>query len=329
MAIGTSTVAELYSNVVSDLIPFFDNAVLLPNPAILTHNYNLEGAIGNQMQIPLSNYWPAGNASLSDNDDIITSSASGTDFDPSSVSLSVSKKGAGSTVSEEALEDGGLATVSNAIVTRLSGAIAKATDVEGFRVAVAGNTTVQTDMANVNTPNDGYAAGDLTGASLAIVMSPEGLAYASKREPTVKMFNDVKSDNHQMVATVRNGFAQLRTDAVAGPGQQNFIRHIATSNVIGAAASISASLDQFSTSVANLRADNAPTQGGLYFAFVTPEQELALAKELNGVGGISSGSIGSIAQDLANDALLQGLITQAIGCQFVRSNNLPRDLLSC
>ena len=142
------------------------------------------------------------------------------------------------------------------------------------------------------------------------------------------MFNDVQSDNHQMVATVRNGFAQLRTDPVAGPGQQNFIRHIATSNVIGAAASISASLAQFSKSVAFLRGDNAPTAGGYYWAFVTPEQELALAKELNGVGGVANGSIGSVAQDLANDALLQGLITQAIGCQFVRSNNLPRDLLS-
>jgi len=315
-AIGTGTVAELYSNVVADLIPFFDNAVLLPNPAILTHNYNLEGAIGNTMQIPLSNYYPAGNSSVGDNTDLIND---GFNFDPSSVSLSVTKKGAGSKVSEEALEDGGLATVSNAIVTRLSGAIAKVTDEEGFRVAVQGNADVMTDMSSVNTPNDG---------SLAVVMSAEGLAYASKREPTVKMFNDVQNDNHQMVATVRNGFAQLRTDEVVAAGQQNFIRHIATSNVIGAAAGISASLAQFSTSVANLRGDNAPTTGGLYWAFITPEQELALANELNGVGGISSGSIGSISQDLANDALLQGLVSQAVGLQFVRSNNLPRDLAS-
>lgn len=324
-AIGTGTVAELYSNVVADLIPFFDNAVLLPNPAILTHNYNLEGAIGNTMQIPLSNYYPAGNSSVGDNTDLIND---GFNFDPSSVSLAVTKKGAGSKVSEEALEDGGLATVSNAIVTRLSGAIAKITDEEGFRIAVSGSATALTDMANVNTPNDGYINSDLTNASLAVVMSAEGLAYASKREPTVKMFNDVQNDNHQMVATVRNGFAQLRTDPVAGPGQQNFIRHIATSNVIGAAAGISASLAQFSTSVANLRGDNAPTTGGLYWAFITPEQELALANELNGVGGISSGSIGSISQDLANDALLQGLVSQAVGLQFVRSNNLPRDLAS-
>ena len=325
MAIGTSTVAELYSNVVADLIPFFDNAVLLPNPAILTHNYNLEGAIGNQMQIPLSNYWPAGNVGVSDSADLINA---GFDFDPSSVSLAVTKKGAGSTVSEEALEDGGLATVSNAIVTRLSGAIAKATDEEGFRVALTGATTALTDISDINVPNDGFINSALTTGDLGICLSAEGLAYASKREPTVKMFNDVQYDNHQMVATVRNGFAQLRTDEVVAAGQQNFIRHIATSNIIGAASSISASLAQFSTSVANLRADNAPTTGGLYWAFITPEQELALANELNGVGGISSGSIGSISQDLANDALLQGLVSQAVGLQFVRSNNLPRDLAS-
>ncbi len=321
MAIGTSTVAELYSNVVADLIPYFDNAVLLPNPAILTHNYNLEGSIGNTMQIPLGNYWPAGNVGVSDSADLINA---GFDFDPSSVSLAVTKKGAGSTVSEEALEDGGLATVSNAIVTRLSGAIAKATDTEGFRVALSGATTAMTDMANINVPNDGFDNTALTNADLGIVMSAEGLAYASKREPTVKMFNDVQYDNHQMVATVRNGFAQLRTDPVVAAGQQNFIRCFATESGVG---SSNANLDTISKSVANLRGDNAPTTGGFYWAFINSAQELALASELNGVGA-SSGSIGSVAQDLANDALLQGLITQAIGCQFVRSNNLPESLAS-
>lgn len=319
MATTTSSVAELYSNVVADLIPFFDNAVLLPNPAILTHNYNLEGAIGNTMQIPLSNYYPAGNSSVGDNTDLINS---GFDFDPGSVNLAVTKKGAGSTVSEEALEDGGMATVSNAIVTRLSGAIAKTTDIEGFRIAVAGNATVQTDMANVNTPNDGFINSALTTADLGIVMSAEGLAYASKREPTVKMFNDVQNDNHQMVATVRNGFAQLRTDPVVAAGQQNFIRHFATESGVGTS---NANLDTVAKSVANLRGDNAPTTGGFYWCFINAAQELALASELNGLGA-SSGSIGSVAQDLANDALLQGLITQAIGCQFVRSNNLPEGL---
>jgi len=320
-AIGTGTVAELYSNVVADLIPFYQNAVLLPNPAILTHNYNLEGAIGQTMQIPLTNYYPTGNSSVADNADLIND---GFNFDPGSASLTVTKKGAGSKVSEEALEDGGMATVSNAIVTRLSGAIARTTDTEGFRIAVAGNATVQTDMANVNTPNDGFVNSALTKADIGIVMSAEGLAYASKREPTVKMFNDVQSDNHQIVATVRNGFAQLRTDPVVAAGQQNFIRHFATETGVGTS---NANLDMIAKSVANLRGDNAPTTGGFYWCFINAAQELALASELNGLGA-SSGSIGSVAQDLANDALLQGLITQAIGCQFVRSNNLPENLLT-
>lgn len=319
--ITTSGIQELYSNVVADLIPFYDNAVLLPNPAILTHNYNLEGAIGNTMQIPLTNYWPAGNSSVNDNAGLINT---GFDFNPSPVNLTVSKKGAGSTVSEESLEDGGMATVTNAIVTRLSGAIAKVTDTEGFLISVAGNTTVQTDMANVNTPNDGFINSALTKADLGIVMSAEGLAYASKREPTVKMFNDVANDNHDIVATVRNGFAQLRTDPVVAAGQQNFIRHFATEHGVGTS---NANLDTIAKSVANLRGDNAPTTGGFYWCFINAAQELALASELNGLGA-SSGSIGSVAQDLANDALLQGLITQAIGCQFVRSNNLPENLLT-
>ena len=280
------------------------------------NNYSLEGAIGNQMQIPLTNSWPVGNSSVSESTSLIND---GFNFNPTTAPLTVNKRGAGSTISEEALEDGGLATVSNAIVTRLSGAIAKATDIAGFRVALSGSETALTDIANVNVGADGVASGTLgTDCDLAVVMSPEAVAYAVKRQPTVKMFNDVSSDDHDMVATVRNGFAQLRTD---------FIRSIATNGVIGG--SNGASLDQFSTSVANLRAANSPTLGGYYWAFVTPAQELALAKELNGVGGISSGSIGSVAQDLANDALLQGLITQAIGCQFVRSNNLPQGISIC
>ena len=320
MATTTGTVAELYSNVVADLIPYFQNAVLLPNPAILVHNYNLEGAIGNQMQIPVTNSWPASNSEISDNEDIISGSTAGTDFDPTSVTLSVTKKGAGTTVSEEALEDGGMATVSNAVVTRLSSSIAQSTDIEGFRVALSGATAALTDISGINIPNDGFANTALTTGDLGVVMSAEGLAYASKREPVVKMFNDVKNDDHQMVATVRNGFAQLRRSAT----NPNFIRCFATESGVGTS---NANLNTISKSVANLRSDNAPTTGGFYWAFINPAQELALAQELNGVGA-SSGSIGSVAQDLANDALLQGLITQAIGCQFVRSNNLPEGLLT-
>jgi hypothetical protein len=268
------------------------------------------------MKIPLTNSWTAGNSSVGENTAIIGNADQ--DFLPTSVSLSVTKRGAGTLISEESLEDGGFEMVRNAVVTRLSRSIAQATDQKGLNVLASGTETAMTDISDLNVTNDGYANTALTTADVALVMSPEAGAYAVKRDPSVKMFNDVDQDNYQMVATVRNGFAQVRS---------NFIRAIATSDTIGAAANISASLDQFSTSVANLRAENAPTDGsGFYVALVTPAQELALAKELNGVGGISSGSIGSVAQDLANQALLEGLIGQAIGCRFVRSNNLPSGL---
>ena len=318
MATGTANITALYEDVVADLIPYYDNFVLLPNPSIILNSYNISGGVGNTMKIPLTNSWTAGNSSVGENTAIIGNADQ--DFLPTSATLSVTKRGAGTLISEESLEDGGFEMVRNAVVTRLSRSIAQATDQKGLNVLASGTETAMTDISDLNVTNDGYANTALTTADVALVMSPEAGAYCVKRDPSVKMFNDVDQDNYQMVATVRNGFAQVRS---------NFIRAIATSDTIGAAANISASLDQFSTSVANLRAENAPTDGsGFYVALVTPAQELALAKELNGVGGISSGSIGSVAQDLANQALLEGLIGQAIGCRFIRSNNLPSGLAS-
>ena len=128
MATTSSGIAELYADVVADLIPYYDNMVLLPNPQLIVNQYNLTGAVGNTVKIPLTNSWPAGNSSVTDNTDLINA---GFDFNPGSVSLQVGKRGAGSLVSEESLEDGGFETVRNAVVTRLSRAIAQATDQSG------------------------------------------------------------------------------------------------------------------------------------------------------------------------------------------------------
>jgi hypothetical protein len=57
---------------------------------------------------------------------------------------------------------------------------------------------------------------------------------------------------------------------------------------------------------------------------VTPAQEYHLASELNGVS-VSSGAIGDLSV-LGNGALVDGLIGQAVGCRFFRSNNLPTGL---
>lgn len=317
MATQTANVTALYEDVVADLMPYFDNAVLLPNPAIIMNTFNISGGTGNQVKIPVTNSWTAALSAVTENSSIL--GVNDQDFKPTAVSLSTTKRGAGTLISEESLEDGGLAMVRQAVLTRLSRSLAQATDTVGFRVAVRGSETALTDISQVSGIGmDGYANTALTGADLSIVMSPEALAYAVKREPTVKMFNDVDKDNYQMVATVRNGFARVYAD---------FIRGIAASNVAGAAANISATLDHFSTSVANLRAANAPTDAaGFYIACVTPVHELALAKQLNQVG-ISTGAVGALS-DVGNQALLDGLIGQAVGCRFFRSNNLPRNLLT-
>ena len=323
MATTTAGIAELYSDVVADLISYYDNFVLLPNQQLIVNQYNLTGAIGNTVKIPLTNSWPAGNSSVSDNTDLINA---GFDFNPGAVSLTVGKRGAGSLVSEESLEDGGFETVRNAVVTRLSRAIAQATDKAGFNILASGSEADLTDIANVDITNDsGLSNADLANADVSFVMSPEAMAYAVKREPTVKMFEDIQNDNHQMVATVRNGFVRTPNG-----NSDQMVRAIIASDLIGESnASLRASLDMVSTSVANLRKLNAPTDdSGFYAAVVSAAHEFHLAKELNGIGGISSGSIGSISQDLANQALLEGLIGQAVGCRFYRSNNVPSGILS-
>ena len=315
---STNTIQELYSNVVADLVPFFSTKVLLPNPGILEYNYNIEGSLGNQMQIPLTNSWPLGNVSVADNTSLIND---GFNFDPTSLALTVKKRGAGVTVSNEALEDG-LATVTNAVVTRLSAAISEATDKAGFNTFLSGAETDLTDISDINISNDGNINSEITTADLGLVMSGSGGAYAVKRSPEVKFFENITHDNNHITATMRNGFQQVRA---ASDGSQTFLRAVASQSGVG---SSSASLSQFSKAIANLRADNAPSSGGYYWAFITPAQELALASELNGVGGISSGSIGSVAQDMANDALLQGLVSQALGANFVRSTALPQGIAS-
>lgn len=319
MATTTGGIQELYEDVVADLMPFYDNAVLLPNPSIIMNTFNISGALGNTVRVPKMNAYGVANVSIADNASILTAQGTQGDFDPTAVSITVLKRGAGTLVSEESLEDGGLAVVRNAVITRLSRALAQSTDIAGFRIAFTGAETALTDISQVSGIGmDGYANTALTGADLSLVMSPEALAYAVKREPTIKMFNDVDTDNYQMVATVRNGFVRVYADQIRG---------IAASNSTSAAANISASLDQFSTSVANLRAANAPTDAaGFYTAVVTPVHELALAKQLNQVG-ISTGAVGALS-DVGNQALLDGLIGQAVGCRFFRSNNLPRNLLT-
>ena len=326
MATTSSGVNALYEDVVASLIPFYDNFVLLPTPGVLTNTYNISGGVGDTVKVPITNYWSSG-ATVAEGNQIITGNGV-EDFDPGSIQLQVGKRGAGTFVNEEALEDGGLATVRNAVLLRLSRAIAQGTDQAGFNTLATGAATALTDVANVNLSNDGVSNVSLyTTGDVSFVMSPEAMAYAIKREPTVKMWNDVNYDRYEMVATVRNGFARIpfsRSGANAF-----FARAVIGSDSFDATAATGAvSLNMFSKSVANLRKINAPTDAsGFYTAVVSAAHEFQLAKELNGIGA-SSGSIGSVAQDLANQALMDGLIGQAIGCRFIRSQNVPTGLAS-
>lgn len=317
MATTSTKVNSLYEDIVADLIPYYDNFVLLPNPGLIVNSYNIAGGLGNTVKIPRTNTYGTANVSIADNASILDLAGTNSDFDPDHVSLAVSKRGTGTRVSEESLEDAGFESVRNAVITRLSRSLAQSTDIAGFRVMLTDGETALTDISDINVGDDGAGNVALTGtADLSVVFSPEAMGYAMKREPGVKMFNNVDKDDYEMVATVRNGFKQIRTD---------FIRAISASSSISEAnTSQTASLDMVSRAVANLRSGNAPVDaGGFYIACVTAAHEFHLAKELNGVGGISSGAIGSVAQDLANQALLEGLIGQAVGCRFVRSNNLP------
>jgi len=316
MALATTALTSLYEDIVADLIPYYDNAVLLPNPSLIVNSYNLEGSVGNQVKVPVTTAWTTGGSSLAENTAII--GAHDEDFAASNVILSVNKRGAGSRVSNESLEDVP-GTVAQGTTTRLARAIAQNTDIAGFRVFLSGAETALTDISGCDLVNDGHTNAVLDGSTneLALVFSPEAGAYASKRTPTVKMFEDIDTDSVEFVATVRNGFARIHP---------TYMRTVASGG-IGAVAGKSASLDFFASSIANLRALNAPTDAaGFYMAAITAGQELQLSKELNGVGGISSGSIGSVAQMAANDALMQGLVSMAIGARFIRTNNLPSGL---
>lgn len=315
MSTNSTAINDLYADVVADLIPFYDNMVLLPNQALILNSYNIAGTAGDTVRIPTHDAYTAG-ATVSEGAAIITG-ASESDFATSSASITVVKRGAGSFVTEESLEDGGMATVRTAITTQLSRAIAQATDIAGFRVALTNAEAALTDISDTNVTLVGPAAGALTGADIAVVMSPEAMGYAMKREPSLKMFNDVDRDRHDMVATVRNGFVQVR---------DNFINGVVSSNVAAeGTADIRCSLDSVSLAVTNLRTANAPTDAsGFYIACVTPAQEYHLASELNGVS-VSSGAIGDLSV-LGNGALVDGLIGQAVGCRFYRSNNLPTGL---
>ena len=71
MATTTSGISELYADVVADLVAYYDNFVLLPNPALIVNSYNISGSTGNTVKVPLTNAWTAANSDVGENTTII------------------------------------------------------------------------------------------------------------------------------------------------------------------------------------------------------------------------------------------------------------------
>ena len=325
MATDSSGIGALYTAVVQDLVAYYDNAVLLPNPALISNSFNIAGSSGDSVKVPLTDAWGVGASGIAEQANVVA--ADNESFTSTGVTLQASKRGSGTQVSEEALEDGQFDVVRNAVLTRLSRSIAQATDQAGFKTMLNNTETSPADGnvlvgtgANIELVNQATINGAATGnIDVNVVFSPEEMSYMIKREPMVKMQEDVEFDRYIMTATLRNKFGQLR------PG---FIKGVASSTGIQSNASLTCNLVDFATSVAKLRDANAPTdETGFYYAAVTPGAELALSNELNGVGGTGTSSIGSLS-DIGNRVLLESIISEAIGIRWVRSNNLVENIVN-
>lgn len=295
MATTSSGVQQLYADIVADLVPYYMDAVLLPNQEIIQNSLLVAGSSGDQVRFPLTNSYTSA-ASLNEGDSI--SGAATSDFTPTSANISFQKRGVATDVHEEALEDGGMDMVRNAVLVRLSGGLAEATDVAGLAQANSSFTT-HTDTG------EGSSAAT---HKVSFVMSPEGMAYAAKREPVVKMWYNPNRDWHEFRGTVRNGFTVLR----AGFGQR-----ITANATIGSA---TANVEAIAKGVANLRSQNAPTGlDGSYIGIIDPAYEFAINKQLAQVGGSTISSL----SDIGNNALRDATIAMIAGVKLFRSNNLP------
>jgi len=299
MAAGTtsSSVQQLYADIVADLVPYYMDAVLLPNQQIIRNSLVVAGSTGSQVRFPLTNTYVDA-VSVSEGASIIGTASSQSNFSPTAANVTFSKRGVATDVSEESLEDGGLEVVRNAVITRLSGGLAQATDKAGLLAAKTGSTLADTGELGANA--------DFT---LNFVMSPEAMAYAAKREPSVRMWYNPDTDVHEMRATVRNGFTSLRGNFIGKISTRDDTNFAAAANVVALAKSTSL-----------LRAQNAPTGlDGSYIGVISPNFEFAINDQIALAGGTTIGSL----SDLGNNALRDASIALIAGVTLFRSNNLP------
>ena len=290
----SSSVQQLYTDIVQDLVPYYMDAVLLPNQEIIKNSLTVEGSSGSTVRFPLTNdYVNAGD--VGEGNSIVAVAQS--NLVPTAASITFTKRGVATDVSEESLEDGGFDMVRDAVLTRLSGGLAQATD-------EAGLTQAKTSFTN----NDG-----VTGANSdfkhSFIMSPDAMGYAAKRIPTVQVWYNPNKDVHEFRGTARNGFTALRA---------NFGRTIKSAILGGSQAK--ANVEAIAQSVANLRAANAPVGlDGMYIGVIDPGFEFAINQQLAQVGGSTISSL----SDIGNNALRDATIAMIAGTKLYRSNNLP------
>ena len=308
-------ISDLYNAVITDLVPYYDNAVLLPNSALIPNSLNISEGAGDTVQFPLQDSFSVATSGLAENANVV---GAGNDFTTSASSIVANKRGSGTFVTEESLEDGQFDVVRNAVVSQLSRSVAQATDQAGFKVMINNTETAPVDAdlldgtaSNILLVNGAVGTAGQT-IDLNVVFSPEAMGYMSKRDITAKMEEDVQFDRYIMTGTVRNGFGQLRAGYMKAVG-----------SISGSlAAADNCDLADFAQAVALLRAANAPADAsGFYYAAITPQVEYLLSTELNGVGGTGTSSIGSLS-DIGNRALLDAVISEAIGIRWLRTNNL-------
>jgi hypothetical protein len=296
MATSSAGITQLYDSIIADLVPFYMDSVLLPNPQLIINSVNISGSAGDTVRFPLTNSYTTAGSDIAEGGSIVA--AADGSFTPTAANITVAKRGVGTDVYEEAFEDGGMALVQNAVLTRLAGGLALATDQAGF--AEANSSFTLTDTGAGSSANT---------HSVSFVMSPEALGFASKREPVVKMWFDPNTDTHQIRATVRNGFTTLRG---------NFGNRITCNDTLGSA---DANIVAVAKAVAQLRAENAPTMaGGQYVGVITPALEFAINEQIALAGGAAIGSL----SDVGNRALLEGIIGQAAGAMLFRHTALPK-----
>ena len=317
MSTNTGGIAGLYANVVADLQAYYDNAVLLPNSMLIPNSINISGGAGDTVQFPLQTAFGVG-ATLTEMEDIITNHPN--DFAATGLNIQAVKRGSGTYVTEESLEDGQFDQVRNAVVSQLSSSAANATDIAGFRSIVNGTEVVPTDAdvldgTGLNALLVNSTVGAAAGAiDLNVVFSPQAMGYMEKRAIVAKMEEDVQFDRHIVTGTVRNGFGKLRNDFTKCVG--SITGSLVTTD--------NATLSDFAQAVALLRASNAPADAsGFYYAAITPQVEYILSSFINGVNG--STSVGSLS-DVGNRALVDAVISEAIGIRWLRTNNLVTNI---